>query len=199
MTKVFPARDLPGDADDWGRFVENVIVSEEGFLQQTRQNLNNRLRFTGGQISSVAVRLDELYLRRSLRQPIADLSVTGAGTGEPYPRATSNFSFVVPPGGRVARVEIYCKNTRSTNANVFAYLSYGGVIISRLTWDADMDAVQDFSNTDYIGSGLAYVVLPESGVAEFSLTIVRVGFVAGSGTETLTDIEVYLTPSQPTT
>lgn len=199
MTKVFPARDLPGDADDWGRYVENVIVSEEGALQQIRQTLNNRLRFTGGQTSSVATRLDELYLRRTIRQSLPNLSVTGAGTIEPYPRATQNFSFSAPSGGRVARFEIYCKNDRSTNANVFAYVSYEGNIISRLTWEADMDAVQDFSNTKYNGSGLAYVVLPESGVSNFSLTIVRVGFVAGSGTETLTDIEAYLTPYQSTT
>lgn len=83
---------------------------------------------------------------------------------------------------------------------MYAYLSYRGDIISRLDTTFDTDQVQDIGVVTQPRhfSGFANVVLPQSGNAVFTLTIVRGAFTSGTTTETFTDIDVFLTPFQKT-
>lgn len=197
---VFPERNLPGDAEDWGRAVEREINSLEFDLLSTSQGSGNDSRFFGGQLSVIASQIDEQVARTTLRSFSSAVSVTGSGTSEPFPRSTQDFSFTVPSGGREAQVEVYAKNANPNwgDVAVFAYLSFQGRIISKLGRMFDTDEVLVISGAPEILYGLANVRLPESGTAVFTLTLVRVGYTAASSTETLTDVEVFVTPAQST-
>ena len=202
MTDVFPPRDLPDLAIDWGRKVESRVKSENTRLSQTRQTFENGARFVGGQLAVLSNQVDEQFNRTTLAEFPANLSATGNATIEPFPRANRTITFNPPGGARIAQVEIYVNhsNTNFGVANVFAYLSYAGGIISKLRWTRDTDAVDAISAdpAPQVGSGLAFVALPETGPATFTLTLVRVGFTGTTTTETLTNIRAYLTPYQST-
>lgn len=83
---------------------------------------------------------------------------------------------------------------------MFAYLSYGGKIVSKLKWWQDTDAVDTLLLSPPLrGHGIGFVTLPDSGAATFTLTLVRVGFTSATTTETLTNIELAVTPFQRAT
>lgn len=60
MADVFPPRDLPGRAEEWGRQVERRIESGEASEQQLEQKVDNGLRATGGQLAVLARQIDAL-------------------------------------------------------------------------------------------------------------------------------------------
>lgn len=61
MVDVFPPRDLPGRAEEWGRQVERRIVSGESSEVQLEQKVDNGLRATGGQLAVLAEQLDLMH------------------------------------------------------------------------------------------------------------------------------------------
>lgn len=199
---VFPPRNLPGEADKWGRVVEDRIEGVESALDLLSSVSGNNGRFTGGQLAVQGAQITEQFNRTTLRVRAADLSVTGNATIEPFPRASRSVVFNPPDGARVAQVEVYAKWSGSPTAtvNMYAYLSYAGNIVSRLDTTFDTNQVQDTGvvTQPRLFSGFANVILPKSGNAVFTLTIVRGAFTSSTTTETFTDIDVFLTPFQKT-
>lgn len=199
---VLPERNLPGSANEWGRAVENRVQSLDTGLSRTVSTADNNGRFVGGQLSVQGGQIQEQLHRTTLMSTPGDLSVTGNRTIEPFPRASRVFSFANPGGARIAQVEIYANYSNSNfgNVSLFAYLSFEGSIISKLVWRGVSDSVD--SSVAMSGPleafGLAYVTLPSSAPATFTLTTVRVGFTSTTTTETLTNIRSYLTPFQKT-
>lgn len=196
----FPIRSLPGGADDWGRAIETQIRQNEAELQNLGQRSGNGLRFFGGQLSVLSDQITEQTARTTLRKYESSVSVTGSGTSEPFPRATQDFVFPVPDGARAAQVEVYARNDNPQwgDVAVYAYLSYQGAIISKLGRMFDTDDVLVVSGAPETLYGLANVILPSTGSAVFTLTLVRVGYTSASSTETLKNVEVFVTPSQTT-
>lgn len=58
--KVFPPRNLPGLADNWGREVQNETLALRREILSTNQNIGNLSRSTGGQLAVISVQLDTI-------------------------------------------------------------------------------------------------------------------------------------------
>jgi len=199
VTRIFPPRNLPGEAEEWGRHVEDRIGLIEGINSLASQNTDNGGRFTGGQISVFSSQVSEQVDRNTIRITAPDLSVTGSGTLEPFPRATMVMPFSAPGGSRNAQIEIYAKYTLSAPGDVglYAYLTYEGHIVSKLrNSQITNDGNPFFTPEPWMFKGLTNVRLPEDGSGSFSLTVIRVGFTGDVSTETLTGLELYITPFQ---
>lgn len=54
MTDVFPRRNLPGDADNWGRTAEDRITGLDGSIVQLRQGLQSQNRNTASSLEVLA-------------------------------------------------------------------------------------------------------------------------------------------------
>lgn len=194
----FPPRNLPADAEDWGRAAERRIESSESLLESFNRSVNNSSRFTGGQLSVFGGQVDEQLARTTLLASPADLSVTGNATSEPFPRASRSVSFPNPGGARAAQLEVYVHHDYSASATVYVYVTYQGGIVSKLMWMQETDEAGFTFENPRRGYGLANISLPASGPVDFDITLVRVGFTSATTTETLSDIRVYLTPFQAT-
>ncbi len=57
---VYPPRDLPGRADDWGRRVEGVAEDLYKAQVQLRQTVNNGQRATAGQLALLSRQIDRI-------------------------------------------------------------------------------------------------------------------------------------------
>lgn len=199
---ILPPSNLPGEAADWGRAVQSRTQGVQSSVSEVSSTARNNERFTGGQLAVQANQIQEQVDRSTILVTLADLSVSGNATAEPYPRATRSISVPNPGGSRVAQVEIYAEhdNPNSNAATAYSYLSYEGKIISKLVWRQLTDDVFLNFTTSYPeeGFGMAYVTLPDSGPAEFELTLIRVGFTSTVTTQTLSNIRLYVTPYQKT-
>lgn len=193
---VFPARNLPGEADKWGRQVESRLVGVQSSLETVKSSSENDSRFNSGWLAVTSEQVSEQIARSTVRTVAADLSVTGSATIEPYPRSVRSIPVTVP-GGRISQVEIYVRHDNANYGNVAvnAYLSYNGSIVSKLFWEQDSNNVLPGASPQ-VGKGITNVVTDPSGVSTFSLTLIRVGFTSATTTETLTGIELFVTPSQ---
>lgn len=199
---VFPPRNLPDESEDWGRHIEYRIERVENVESGLVQTSENGGRFTGGQLSVFSSQITEQVDRNTLRINAGSLSVTGSGSVEPFPRATKTIPFTVPSGGRNAQVEIYSRYTLTTPGDVglYGYVSYQGSIVSKLFNSQITDAGNPLFTPDpWRMVGLTNIQLPESGIGSLEITLIRVGFTGAVSTETLTSIEVYITPFQKTT
>lgn len=54
MADVFPRRNLPGDADNWGRIAEDRITGLDGSIVQLRQGLQSQNRNTASSLEVLA-------------------------------------------------------------------------------------------------------------------------------------------------
>lgn len=89
---VYPPRNLPGRADNWGRRVEDVDKSLWKNLRQLSQTVRNGLRAVSGQLSVLAKQIDRIssaqndLVGRVSHQRIADNSPASLGN---YPLGES--------------------------------------------------------------------------------------------------------------
>ena len=199
--RVFPPRNLPGPAEDWGRHVETRVEGLDGSNERLSQTTENSGRFTGGQLAVFSDQVSEQLDRSTVRIDGGIFSVTGSGKVEPFPRATKVLPFTAPSGGRNAQVEFYGTYTLSAPGDVglYGYLSYEGSILTKFSnSQITTDGRPSFTSDPWMFKGLANVRLPDSGAGSFSLTLIRVGFTGATSTETLTDISIYVTPFQKT-
>lgn len=104
---VYPPRDLPGRADDWGRRVE--AVSEDLYKSQVQlqQTLNNGQRATAGQLALLSRQLkrvtenqDDLLGRVSHFNSSSLGSESHNSSGD-YPKDGAGVSFFLPEGRAV--------------------------------------------------------------------------------------------------
>lgn len=65
---VFPPRNLPGLAENWGRAVESQVNILDKEITQVSQTVDNGLRATAGQLSVIATQLDTLTQQQLVLQ-----------------------------------------------------------------------------------------------------------------------------------
>ena len=90
---IFPSRNLPGKASDWGRSVESRISSLEREQSLELQSGNNGDRSTGSQLATIGRQVDELSARATDTIFAAEMSVTGTATVPPFPSVTQTLVF----------------------------------------------------------------------------------------------------------
>ena len=86
MADVFPLRNLPTDAEEWGRTVEDRIYQAENALSGSKQSLLGLNRATGSTLENLAYQISEVQ-RLYNRIPVA------------YQRTSSVSNFAVPGTG----------------------------------------------------------------------------------------------------
>lgn len=132
---VYPPRDLPGRADNWGRRVEEVDRDLLDRQVQLRQSLDNGLRSTSGQLAVLARQIDALASQQEFlislskveSRSFSDIRQVAQGQWMPNPVEVTLSS----PSGRI---EITFGGSANNGGTVFAYQVVGstsGTVISR--------------------------------------------------------------------
>lgn len=126
---VFPRRNLPPEAEQWGRKVEDRIVSGENSEVQLSQVVNNMGRSTAGQLAVLSNQLTELSSFRTWRQDVPDFSLTVPGSGSTFNTWYSGgrtLSFPAPEGGSRSAI-LTLTATLSANVSSGQLVSVSGV------------------------------------------------------------------------
>lgn len=207
---VYPARNLPGDADNWGRAVEARDAIQEKSIVQVSQKLDNGLRAVGGQLAVMGTQIDaltsqtvvignavtELSSRSTHQVSPASISVTGNATVAPFPTASRVFSFPAPATGRRTAILIFsCEYTSSSStvsANIFPEILQGGVTTWRGSSVPVPAATSAPANWVPTTSSFASVLVPADTSPEFTFRIHRVGFQSTSTTITASNMQAVL-------
>lgn len=132
MADIFPPRNLPDRAQQWGRAIEGAITFDEKNLLQATQTTDNAGRSSSGQLAVLGRSLDEIASRSTDSIPLDNISVSGSDTAEPYPRVDTNVQFPAVPKNRNALLTL--SGTVSTSdtgifVRMYVYLIYQGSII----------------------------------------------------------------------
>lgn len=153
---VYPPRNLPGRAEDWGRAVEARDAQFEKDLGQAVQKMDNGLRATSGQLAVMAGQIDTLAVqqadlqaqqqalqsqqeelilgRRSYTATPSALSISASTPGE-FPTYTREFSLPGPySSGRSALFSVslsFRRTSSSGNMTVWTELLRGTSVIWR--------------------------------------------------------------------
>lgn len=126
---VFPRRNLPGEAERWGRDVENRIEAGEDSETQLSQVVNNMGRATAGQLAVLSRQVTELGSHRTWLTNPADLNLTVIASGTTYTKWYSGLRNVVFPapegGGRNALFSLSAFITSTANAGIFSAVVTG--------------------------------------------------------------------------
>lgn len=209
-TFVYPPRNLPGKAEDWGRAVESRDKILEKELAQSVQKFDNGLRATGGQLAVVASQIDtvsaqqatlgltvtELASRSTHQVSPASISVTGNATVAPFPTATRSFSFPAPAGGRRTAILIfsceYSSSSSTISANIFPEILQGSVTTWRGSSVPVPAATSAPANWVPTTSSFASVLIPAGTNPEFTFRIHRVGFQTTTTTITASNMQAVL-------
>lgn len=131
MTNIFPKRNLPSRAEQWGRAIEGEIVSIEKEITQEVQREENWGRASSGRLSVLSRNLDEIAERSSESFQLESLSVSGSATSEPFPRVNKVVSFSPTSGRRNALITLTgnVSETPQTGARLYVYLLHQGNVI----------------------------------------------------------------------
>lgn len=207
---VYPARDLPGRAEDWGRAVETRDQILDKTLTQLTQKVDNGLRATGGQLAVLSGQIDtlttqqaevrsavtELSSRSTHQVSPANISVSGNATVAPFPTASRNFSFPAPAGSRRTALLVfsceYSSNSSTVSANIFPEILQGGVTTYRGASVPVPAATSAPPNWVPTTSFFASVLVPSEVSPEFTFRIHRVGFQSTSTTITASNMQAVL-------
>lgn len=189
MADVFPARNLPGRAEEWGRTVEDSFDALAASRLDTSQGIDNWLRFSSGQLDSLSQRLDEVYNRSTEAQTLANIAVTGSATAEPYPRTNVNVTFSATPQSRRAFITLSGNVTSnaSLGERMYVYLMYRGVVVSGAwaqPFAPSSTPVEWSNNAPVLVSGVINTVAGDP--TEITVRAVRAADAFSAGTSTVT-------------
>lgn len=194
---TLPNRNLPGTSQNWGRQLESINRGLDREYQQVSQRISNGLRTSSSQIASISNQISTIFTRTTQFVTPANLSVTGNNSS--IPSASRTFSFSAPDRDYWADVELYGRwspTGGAGNQNLFAKITYQGSNVSRMTSDS-RDTAMTGSGTDMKFYGRQTVLIPQGVTPTFTLTIYRVGFTSTTTTETLRNLEAFLTIQSP--
>ena len=118
MPDVFPLRNLPTDAEEWGRTVEDRIYQAENALAGSKQSLSGLNRATGSTLENLAYQISEVQRLYNLI-PVA------------YQRTSNVSNFAVPTTGAwntiaTTSISLYRAGTLSLTAEGAGQLVSGG-------------------------------------------------------------------------
>lgn len=195
---VYPPRNLPGSANEWGRAVE---VREQALANNLRifsQSSNNTFRAGSGQIAVSSGHIQELLNRRVDVGTLPEMTVSGTATAEPFPRTSQTFTFPAIPGVRSAlltfNASLSVTPLRGTPEVVF--LRSGGVRLLRLVSGIHPAAAINPVESQGVGtvSGFCRIVSPNDQSLPVEVELVR-GPDSTSSSITLFDIRLTLSRS----
>ena len=211
---VYPPRNLPGRAEDWGRAAEardNILDKNQ---TQLTQKVDNGLRATAGQLAVIATQIDtltnqqatvqstvsELSNRSSHNTSPANLSVSGNATVPPFPTATRTFTLPAPNTQRSAILGFSAglTNTGGSTTPVRAYveLLFGATVVGR--WDGSVPLATS-APTGWLETVnlFSFITVPSGSDPSFSVRIHRVGFTATSTTLTINNMTAFIQYGDP--
>lgn len=192
---VYPPRNLPGLAEQWGRAVERKLESIDSDFTQLSQSSNNSDRANSGQLAVLSAAITELQERRSYSTTPADLSVTGTATTAPFPNATRAFTLPAPEGSRVAMVgfsaELANTGGNTNPVNAFVELLYGSTVVARTDGGVPRAASAPAGWYPTVNF-FTFLNIPSGSDPSFSVRLTRVGFTSASTTLSLQNMTAYV-------
>lgn len=197
---VYPPRNLPGLAEDWGRAVEARDNIFEKVLTQATQRLDNGLRATAGQLAVISKQVSDLSNRRSYIADVGSLAQTNATTVNPTFTSTS-FTLPAPEVPRSAIVGFSGRLSNSggvaNSVRAFVQLSYGGLPRAR----GDYAVPQSLSAPDgweETPNFFFFSTIPSGSDPVFNISLARLGFNATPTTLTLDNMIAFIQYGDPT-
>lgn len=200
---VFPRRNLPADAEPWGRKQDDVTRSQgrritalELASQSNNRSNAGQLGVIGRQLetleeqqATITATVEELDARRMIFTTAANLSVSGNATTAPFPSATRDFILDAPLLGRrrglFSASWTYSNTGGSTNiVSAFSEILQDSTVIWSSKGGVSVPYVASSPGSWPVSETVSLPVsVPVSG-SLFQLRIHRVGF--NSTTTTLT-------------
>lgn len=189
---TFPARNLPGAAENWGRAVESEVASLQSGISRVRGAWSNGERATSGQLSNAAIRIVTLSERSIQDVPLTPVSVTGNATSEAFPRDETIATFSAPEFPNPALLTFSGEVSASANPlNAIAALEfrYLGSVFMRLTGRPG-DQLGDQDSVTL--TGFSRIPVTPGVSPEISVTLIRQGTTSGASTLTLRNARIAL-------
>jgi hypothetical protein len=190
---IYPPRNLPGEAEPWGRAIEGVISDTRRTMTQVQQTLGNDGRSTSGQLAVISRQLGELSARFSSSVPISELSVTGSATIEPFPRDSINVTLPGTEITRTARIDL-TGVVQESPAPGGALLWLRAVKSGNILWQSDRGITPNYMSAPAEWGSLGgtflnasfYTVVPAGNSYTFTLEGVRTAFTGTPSTLSFT-------------
>lgn len=135
---MYPSRDLPGRAEEWGRAVEGRQRVAEQDAEQLRQKVDNGLRATAGQLETISQTLNQVVEQQGTIQATLDRLANAGEVSENVATTVSNGDvwYPSPPSVTMSslsgRFEVSIFGT-STGAMSFYSFTAPGYPLSRIT------------------------------------------------------------------
>ena len=128
-TDVFPPRNLPGDAERWGREVEGVATLLKGSAKNLRQSIESMNRSTAASLQSLGDQIAELSAVRALLLTTESKSDSNLTYSIPsgVTSVATTVSFTVPAG--YTKASIFASHSASAQNGVVG-VDYLGVLVS---------------------------------------------------------------------
>lgn len=188
---------LPGDSMGWGRDIshQESRLAEVSNLARSRTYLQGRS--AAGKLSVLANQVNGLSNMRVLRATAPNVSVTGNNTN--FPVSSTTLTFPAPDISGSALLEVYgWWNAVGNfgNVTVRSRIQYLGRM---LVWfdGAPYDGAISGWGKPFKFKALSRVPVTEGVAPSFTIDLARYGFTSTTTTETLYDIEGYLTVVPP--
>lgn len=189
-TDVFPPYNLPDEAIPWGREAQKRIVAGEKSEVQLSQKVDNGLRATAGQLSTLASQVTELSEgRRSHTVTPSSVSVTYNASAGAHLMATVPFSLPSPEGGVRSAILMFSFGADKVTGNASGFdmwteVLWNGSAIWRSanrTWVGPSGSVPP-GWSEGVSDGSTYLVIPEGASSEdFAFRFWSYDFSADAG------------------
>lgn len=194
---MLPPRNLPGDADQWGREVETRLRTARSAQKSSGGAFSNLERATSGQLGASEIQVDELLnqVTQSVYPP--PLSVTGSLNVEPFNRVSASFVFPPVPGSRSAFLSIGASvsNEGSLFATSIILVKYLGEVIMRQPPLPSGNSASDPTESQGSGtfSDFARIMTFSDAPVTVEMEVIRLG--SAESTVTVSNIQASLSRS----
>lgn len=196
MSDVFPRRNLPSNAEPWGRTVENATKANESKLQDIRLGAESNNLAIAGQMGIVGRQINELGSRVTRTLSMDSISVVATSSTV---FSTSSGSIAIPGTGDSDRRALITFGARvSAEANMsgpFITISFNGQVGYRGTAGASGGSTPpDWAS----GVSAVFSVIVPSGGGTLEAKIESSLFTAGNKTATIESplVSVYFSDSE---
>lgn len=158
INDVFTQRQLPEDAEKWGREVEQTLVAAAVTGRDINSELNNMQRSIGGSLAVTSRNIIELNARKMLSKSIPDITTPVIASAFPAPAApftiTADATMGIPDNKRRKGLATIGLTLNSSNLNVIAditvYIELNGVRVAAIA--AQVPQVSSRPKPDWFAS-----------------------------------------------
>lgn len=194
---IFPPRNLPGEANLWGREIESRLRNAQEQWSLLENTLNDSNRATNGQLGATSGVIEELLSRTTVTSYPPNMSVTGSATS-PYPRTSQSVTLPALPGGGSAFLTVRGVKSQSPAGFAVGYLFVrrGGDLLIRKPALPSGDSNSDPIESQNSGEVMGFRRIPVTANVPVTLDLEWVKGSGGASTAVaLTDISITLTVS----